>query len=101
MIVLKSPKGWTGPKKIDGIPNEGTIHAHQVPITNPIKDPQHLQLLEDWLKSYKPEELFDQYGRLKPAIQELAPRGERRMGSNPHANGGMLLTDLRIPDFRD
>ncbi|KAB2644400.1 MAG: phosphoketolase family protein [Verrucomicrobia bacterium] len=101
MIVLKSPKGWTGPKKIDGIPNEGTFHAHQVPITNPIKDPQHLQLLEDWLKSYQPEELFDQYGRLKPAIQELAPRGERRMGSNPHANGGMLLTDLRIPDFRD
>ncbi|MFZ4115178.1 MAG: phosphoketolase family protein [Chthoniobacterales bacterium] len=101
MIVLRSPKGWTGPKKIDAISNEGTFHAHQVPITDPATNPEHLQLLEDWLRSYKPEELFDEEGHLRSEIVELAPTGKRRMGANPHANGGMLLSDLRMPDFRD
>ncbi|MCF7729420.1 MAG: phosphoketolase family protein [Chthoniobacterales bacterium] len=101
MIILKSPKGWTGPKEIEGVLNEGTFHSHQVPITHPATHPHHLQLIEDWLKSYKPEELFDEHGRLRLELQELAPQGERRMGSNPHANGGRLLTDLRMPDFRD
>jgi xylulose-5-phosphate/fructose-6-phosphate phosphoketolase len=101
MIVLKSPKGWTGPKQINGVPNEGTFHAHQVPITDSATNPEHLQLLEDWLRSYKPEELFDEQGRLHPEIAELAPQGERRMGANPHANGGILLSELRMPDFRD
>jgi xylulose-5-phosphate/fructose-6-phosphate phosphoketolase len=101
MIILKSPKGWTGPKEIEGVKNEGTFHSHQVPITDPTTHPQHLQLLEEWLKSYKPEEFFDEHGRLRSELQELAPQGESRMGSNPHANGGRLLTDLRMPDFRD
>ena len=102
MIVLKSPKGWTGPKFVDGIPNEGTFHAHQVPIAvSPSAPPGHLKQLEDWLRSYRPEELFDAEGRLVPELAELAPKGERRMGANPHANGGILLRDLRMPDFRD
>ena len=101
MIVLKSPKGWTGPKVVDGLPIEGTFRAHQVPISDPATHPKHLQLLEDWLRSYRPEELFDERGRLKPELAELAPQGDRRMGANPHANGGMLLRDLRMPDFRD
>ncbi|MDB6055414.1 MAG: Fructose-6-phosphate phosphoketolase [Verrucomicrobiales bacterium] len=101
MIVLDSPKGWTGPKVIDGIPMEGTFHSHQVPITNPATDPAHLQLLENWLRSYRPQELFDEQGRLKPELAELAPEGNRCMGANPHANGGLLLRDLRMPDFRD
>ncbi|MGA8262685.1 MAG: phosphoketolase family protein [Arenicellales bacterium] len=101
MIVLKSPKGWTGPKMIDGLPVEGTFRAHQVPLSDPATHPVHLKLLEDWLKSYRPDELFDAQGRLKPELAELAPRGERRMGANPHANGGILLRDLRLPDFRD
>jgi xylulose-5-phosphate/fructose-6-phosphate phosphoketolase len=100
MIVLKSPKGWTGPKWVDGLPVEGTFRAHQVPL-HPNKYPEHLALLESWLKSYRPEELFDEQGRLQPALAELAPVGERRMGANPHANGGMLLRELRLPDFRD
>ena len=100
MIVLKSPKGWTGPKIVNGVPNEGTFHAHQVPI-HPAAHPEHLQMLEDWLQSYRPDELFDEDGRLKPELAELAPEGDRRMGSNPHANGGMLLQDLVMPDFRD
>ena len=99
MIVLKSPKGWTGPKIVDGLKIEDSFRAHQVPL-NPNAHPEHLKLLEDWLKSYRPEELFDDQGRLKPELAELAPRGERRMGANPHANGGMLLRDLRMPDFR-
>ena len=101
MIVLNSPKGWTGPKIIDGLPIEGTFRSHQVPLSDPATHPEHLKLLEDWLKSYRPEELFDEQGRLKPELAELAPTGDRRMGANPHANGGILLRDLRMPDFRD
>jgi xylulose-5-phosphate/fructose-6-phosphate phosphoketolase len=101
MIVLDSPKGWTGPRTIDGHAVEGAFRSHQVPITDPARNPEHLKLLEDWLKSYRPEELFDRDGRLLPELAELAPRGERRMGANPHANGGLLLRDLHLPDFRD
>jgi xylulose-5-phosphate/fructose-6-phosphate phosphoketolase len=101
MIVFDSPKGWTGPKMIDGKANEGTFRSHQVPLSDPAKNPEHLRLLENWLRSYRPEELFDQQGRLKPELAALAPSGERRMGANPHANGGMLLRDLRMPDFTD
>jgi len=101
MIVLNSPKGWTGPKIVDGRQIEGTFRAHQVPISAPASHPEHLQLLEDWLRSYRPEELFDDQGRLNQELAELAPVGQRRMGSNPHANGGSLLRDLRMPDFRD
>src|SRR5665213_3331484 len=101
MIVLKSPKGWTGPKEVDGLPNEGTFRAHQVPLSDPAKNPAHLKQLEEWLQSYKPRELFDESGRLKPELAELAPKGSRRMGANPHANGGLLLHDLNMPDFRD
>jgi xylulose-5-phosphate/fructose-6-phosphate phosphoketolase len=100
MIVLASPKGWTGPKEIDGVPIEGTFRAHQVPLSDPAARPDHLRLLEIWLKSYRPEELFDPSGRLLPELSELAPKGERRMGANPHANGGLLLKDLALPDFR-
>ena len=101
MIILNSPKGWTGPKMIDGVPNEGTFRSHQVPLSDPATNPAHLKMLEDWLRSYRPQELFDDQGRLKPGLAELAPRGERRMGANPHANGGLLLCDLRMPDFCD
>ena len=101
MIVLKSPKGWTGPKFVDGKPNEGTFRSHQVPLSDPSKNPQHLRQLEDWLRSYRPGELFDADGRLRPELAALAPRGDRRMGANPHANGGVLLRDLRMPDFSD
>ena len=100
MIILRTPKGWTGPKQVDGIPVEGTWRSHQVPLANLREKPGHLQALEEWMRSYRPEELFDGDGRPVPAITELAPRGERRMGSNPHANGGLLLKDLRLPDFR-
>jgi xylulose-5-phosphate/fructose-6-phosphate phosphoketolase len=101
VIVLESPKGWTGPKEIDGVPNEGTFRSHQVPITDPASNPAHLALLEQWLRSYRPQELFDEQGRLRPELAELAPQGTRRMGANPHANGGLLLRDLVMPDFRD
>lgn len=101
MIMLKSAKGWTGPKVVDGKQIEGTFRAHQVPISDPAAHPEHLQLLEDWLRSYKPEELFDEQGRLIPELAKLAPEGNRRMGANPHANGGLLLRDLQMPDFRD
>jgi xylulose-5-phosphate/fructose-6-phosphate phosphoketolase len=101
MIVFASPKGWTGPKAIDGKANEGTFRSHQVPLSDPAKNPEHLRQLESWLRSYRPEELFDQQGRLKPELAALAPSGERRMGANPNANGGMLLRDLRMPDFTD
>ena len=101
MIVFGSPKGWTGPKFIDGVPIEGTFRAHQVPITDPAKNPEHLRLLETWLRSYKPEELFDEKGQFRPDLAELAPTGNRRMGANPHANGGKLLRELRLPDFRE
>jgi xylulose-5-phosphate/fructose-6-phosphate phosphoketolase len=101
MIILRTPKGWTGPKLVDGQQVEGTFHSHQVPVTNFSKDPKHLKILEQWMKSYRPEELFDDTGRLLAELAELAPSGERRMGANPHANGGKLLRDLRLPDFRD
>jgi xylulose-5-phosphate/fructose-6-phosphate phosphoketolase len=101
MIVLNSPKGWTGPTVVDGVEIEGTFHSHQVPISDPATHPGHLKLLEDWLRSYRPEELFDDHGRLLSELAELAPVGDRRMGSNPHANGGLLLRDLHMPDFRD
>jgi xylulose-5-phosphate/fructose-6-phosphate phosphoketolase len=101
MIVFGSPKGWTGPKFIDGVPIEGTFRAHQVPITDPAKNQDHLKQLEAWLRSYKPEELFDEEGRLHAELAELAPTGNRRMGANPHANGGKLLRELRMPDFRE
>ncbi|MDE2295314.1 MAG: phosphoketolase family protein [Gammaproteobacteria bacterium] len=99
MIVLRSPKGWTGPKSVDGKPVEGTFRAHQVPLSDPAKNPAHLAALEAWLRSYRPEELFDEHGVLRPELAALAPRGERRMSANPHANGGALLHDLRLPDF--
>jgi xylulose-5-phosphate/fructose-6-phosphate phosphoketolase len=101
MIVFVSPKGWTGPKVVDGLQIEGTFRSHQVPLSDPATHPEHLKLLEDWLRSYRPQELFDDAGRLREDIAELAPQGERRMGANPHANGGILLRDLRMPDFRD
>jgi len=86
---------------IDGRQVEGTFRSHQVPLSDPAAHPEHLELLEDWLRSYRPEELFDEQGRMKPELAQLAPEGERRMGANPHANGGMLLRDLRMSDFRD
>ncbi|MGE5755529.1 MAG: phosphoketolase [Planctomycetaceae bacterium] len=101
MIVLRTPKGWTGPKVVDGLPVEGTYRSHQVPLSEPTEHPEHLKILEGWMKGYRPEELFDEGGRLLPELAELAPKGERRMGANPHANGGALLRDLRLPDFRD
>jgi xylulose-5-phosphate/fructose-6-phosphate phosphoketolase len=101
MIILRTPKGWTGPKEVDGRPVEGTYRAHQVPIPSPRTNPEHLKLLEEWMKSYRAEELFDAEGKLLPDLAELAPKGERRMGANPHANGGVLLRDLVMPDFRD
>ncbi len=100
MIVLNSPKGWTGPKVVDGRQIEGTFRAHQVPLLADAAHPEHLRLLEDWMKSYRPEELFDANGRLMPELAELAPKGDRRMGANPHANGGILLHDLIMPDFQ-
>jgi xylulose-5-phosphate/fructose-6-phosphate phosphoketolase len=100
MIVLRSPKGWTGPETIDGKPVEGTFRSHQVPMSE-MDRPDHLGVLEQWLRSYRPEELFDSGGRLRPELAELAPRGPRRMGASPHANGGALLRDLRLPDFRE
>jgi xylulose-5-phosphate/fructose-6-phosphate phosphoketolase len=101
MIILKTPKGWTGPKEVDGKKTEGFWRSHQVPFGELDKNPNHLKLLEDWMKSYKPEELFDKNGRLIPELADLAPKGDRRMGANPHANGGLLLKDLRLPDFRE
>jgi xylulose-5-phosphate/fructose-6-phosphate phosphoketolase len=101
MIVFASPKGWTGPKIVDGKKIEGSFRAHQVPITDPAKNPQHLGQLESWLRSYRPEELFDAGGKLKPELAALAPAGERRMGANPNANGGLLLRDLHMPNFAD
>jgi xylulose-5-phosphate/fructose-6-phosphate phosphoketolase len=101
MIVLRSPKGWTGPKEVDGLKVEGFWRAHQVPIADPRENPDHLALLERWMRSYEPETLFDQAGRLRPELQQLAPAGERRMGANPHANGGLLKRELKLPDYRD
>ena len=101
MIVLRTPKGWTGPKEVDGLPAEGTFRSHQVPLAKFDQNPDHLRQLEEWLRSYRPEELFDPDGGLMPELRALAPAGERRMGANPVANGGTLLRDLRLPDFRD
>ena len=100
MIILRSPKGWTGPKEVDGKPTEGSWRSHQVPLSNLAGDPGHLAILERWLQSYQPQELFDEHGRLVPELAELAPAGVRRMSANPHANGGALLVDLKLPDFR-
>jgi xylulose-5-phosphate/fructose-6-phosphate phosphoketolase len=99
MIVLRSPKGWTGPKSVDGKKSEGSWRSHQVPFSD--MSDAHVELLAQWLTSYRPHELFDGHGRLRPELAELAPRGDRRMSANPHANGGVLLRDLRLPDFRD
>src|SRR5439155_5472536 len=98
-IVLRTPKGWTGPRVVDGQPVEGTFRAHQVPLPHVRENPAHLAMLEAWLRSYRPEELFDARGRLVPSLAALAPEGDRRMGANPHANGGRLLQDLDLPDF--
>ncbi len=101
VIVFSSPKGWTGPEEVDGLQIEGTFRAHQIPLLVDPDHPQHLKILESWMKSYKPEELFDAKGRLLAELAELAPEGERRMGANPHANGGLLLHDLLMPDFQN
>jgi xylulose-5-phosphate/fructose-6-phosphate phosphoketolase len=101
MIVLRTPKGWTGPKEVDGIPIEGTFRAHQIPLAETRTNAKHRGLLEAWMRSYRPEELFDAAGQLIPELQALAPRGHRRMSANPHANGGLLLRDLLLPEFRD
>src|SRR3989440_1389049 len=101
VIILRTPKGWTGPKIVDGKPVEDTWRAHQVPVTSFISHPDHVKILEEWLRSYRPEELFDGKGKLIPELTELAPSGERRMGANPHANGGLLLKNLVMPDFRE
>jgi len=100
MIIMRSPKGWTGPKVVDGKQIEGSFRSHQVPVTDLFTKPGHLKILEDWMLSYKPEQLFDATGRFNPDLAELAPKGNRRMGMNPHANGGLLLRDLNLPDFR-
>lgn len=99
VIILRSPKGWTGPKEVDGVPNEETFHSHQVPILVDEKYPENVRHLEHWMKSYKAEELFDENGTLIPELAELAPAGNRKMGSNPHTNGGLLMHDLIMPDF--
>ena len=100
MIILRTPKGWTGPKLVDGLKSEGTWRSHQVPITDMASKPEHVALLEQWMQSYRPRELFDAAGRLLPELAALAPKGARRMGANPHANGGLLLKSLKLPDFR-
>lgn len=100
MIILRSPKGWTGPAEVDGYKNEGHFRSHQVPLSDPRENPEHLQQLERWLKNYEPEKLFDSNGQLRNDLAALAPVGNRRMGANPHANGGRLLNDLQMPDFR-
>ena len=101
MVVLGSPKGWTGPREVDGLPAEGSFRSHQVPLADLAGNPEHLAQLEAWLRSYEPDALFDQSGALRPELAALAPEGERRMGANPHANGGLLLRALEMPDFRD
>jgi xylulose-5-phosphate/fructose-6-phosphate phosphoketolase len=100
MIVLRTPKGWTGPKTVDGLPAEGSFRSHQVPLANLAGNPEHLAQLEEWMRSYRPQELFDERGALRAELAALAPEGDRRMGANPHANGGVLLRDLELPDFR-
>ncbi len=100
MIILATPKGWTGPQEVDGLPNEGSFRSHQVPLAGLAENPEHLRMLEEWMRGYRPDELFDAHGRLRAELRALAPSGSRRMGANPHANGGLLLHDLRLPDFR-
>jgi xylulose-5-phosphate/fructose-6-phosphate phosphoketolase len=101
MIVLRTPKGWTGPKEINGHKSEGSWRSHQVPFSDVRTNPAHLKLLENWMRSYQPEELFDAAGRLRPELKALAPKGDRRMSANPHANGGVLRKELKLPDFRE
>ena len=101
MVILRTPKGWTGPKRVDGKKTEGSWRSHQVPLSEMFSKPEHIKLLEKWMKSYRPRELFDFNGKLKAELAELAPKGIMRMGANPHANGGTLLKDLKLPDFRD
>jgi xylulose-5-phosphate/fructose-6-phosphate phosphoketolase len=101
MLIMRTPKGWTGPKFVDGKPVENTWRAHQVPFSELREKPDHLKLLEDWMRSYKPEELFDSKGAFAEELSDLAPKGRRRMGMNPHANGGLLLQPLRVPNFRE
>jgi xylulose-5-phosphate/fructose-6-phosphate phosphoketolase len=101
MLILRTPKGWTGPKEVDGLPVEGTWRSHQVPLADVREHPERLVQLEEWLRSYRPEELFDEHGTVVPELEALSPGGERRMSANPHANGGLLLRDLELPDFRD
>jgi len=101
MLILRTPKGWTGPKEVDGLPVEGTWRSHQVPLADVREHPERIVQLEEWLRSYRPEELFDEHGALVDELNALAPRGKRRMSANPHANGGLLLRDLALPDFRD
>jgi xylulose-5-phosphate/fructose-6-phosphate phosphoketolase len=101
MIVLRSPKGWSAPAEVDGHRLEGFWRSHQVPLPDVKKNPEHLRLLEKWMRSFKPEELFDKNGKLIPELVNLAPKGFRRMSANPHANGGLLRKALRLPDFRD
>ena len=101
MIILRSPKGWTGPKEVDGLKTEGHWRSHQVPLSELDKKPDHITILENWMKSYKPEELFDAHGKLLPELASLAPKGEKRMGANPHTNGGALLTSLNLPNFKN
>jgi len=101
MIVLRAPKGWTGPKELGGHKLEGFWRSHQVPFADVRSNPAHLKVLEEWMKSYRPEELFDKSGRIMPEIKALSPKGTRRMGANPHANGGLLREELKLPDFRN
>ena len=101
MIVLRTPKGWTGPAEVDGVPIEGTFRAHQVPVSQLAERPDHIAILESWMRSYRPEELFDETGEPVPELLALPPRGTRRMSANPHANGGLLLRPLTMPDFRE
>src|SRR3984893_12379353 len=101
MMVLRTPKGWTGPKEVDGLPVESSFRSHQVPVADLSKNPEHLRILEQWMHSYRPEELFDEAGALIPELAELPPKGDRRMSANPHTNGGLLLQDLKLPEFQD
>src|SRR5881227_1388581 len=101
MIVLRTPKGWTGPKVVDGLPAEGSFRSHQVPLAAVRTNPEHLAQLEAWMRSYRPQELFDETGAVRPELTALAPQGELRMSANPHANGGSLTRELELPDFRN
>src|SRR6185312_13571962 len=101
LVILRTPKGWTGPREVDGHRVEGSWRAHQVPLAQLHEKPDHLRMLEDWLRSYKPEALFDEAGRLRPDLRALAPAGTRRMSANPAANGGLLRRELDLPGFRE